>query len=193
MYTKKMDIDYFQELAKRKRNMKHTWRIGRDDNSRNVARAAIAYRELAKPLPWEGNMKVFLQNMPTQFSDPGLKYSAQRQAFQVQLQDLEDEMDKLRTQTYEGAGNDMQRLTAASQFVEGQRDEADTKHSLYYNFKKNQLVRAIKKIAADKGVQRPTNKEMDAATFLKGDAVEFLVNNLQADFYDASSSIGASP
>ena len=95
MYTKKMDIDYFQELAKRKRNMKHTWRIGRDDNSRNVARAAIAYRELAKPLPWEGNMKVFLQNMPTQFSDPGLKYSAQRQAFQVQLQDLEDEMDKL--------------------------------------------------------------------------------------------------
>ena len=42
VYTKKrMDIDYFQELAKRKRNMKHTWRIDRDDNSRNVARALI--------------------------------------------------------------------------------------------------------------------------------------------------------
>ena len=77
--------------------------------------------------------------------------------------------------------------------MEGQRDEADTKHSLYYHFKKNQLVKAIKKIAANKGLERPTNREMDAATFLKGDAVEFLVNSLQADFYDASSSIRASP
>ena len=118
-----------------KRANRRSWNLDRPDNIRFKVEGALAYRQLAAKLPWEGN---FEQNrsQPAPFTSFGDEsFALYSEAFV-----LEQELDDLNDKMYPGIGNQKQKLQEAIDYL---YDTSLLRHeeSMMTAFTKGQMLR----------------------------------------------------
>ena len=158
-----------------KRARRRAWRIDRPDNINYVVQGALAYRQLAAPLAWEGT---FEQNRAqpapfTGFGDESTVLYMEGYMLQRELEDLDDK-------DYPGIGNDKEKLQNAMQYLYRM---SDLRHeeSIMMGFGKGKLISVVemakqKELAGYENL--PSKRDMTMGTFSREDVVRQLAENL---------------
>ena len=158
-----------------KRANRRGWMLDRKDNITFVVQGALAYRQLATPLSWEGT---FEQNrsQPAPFTS----FGDESTALYMEAFVLERELDDLDTKNYPGIGNDKQRLQNAIQYLH-ETSELRDEEAIMMGFGKTKLI-SVAEMARQKELDGyenlPSKRDMQMATFSKEDVIRQLAENL---------------
>jgi hypothetical protein len=158
-----------------KRARRRGWRIDRPDNINYVVQGALAYRQLAAPLAWEGT---FEQNraQPAPFTG----FGDESTALYMEAFVLDRELEALDDKSYPGIGNDKEKLQNAMEYLYRMSDLRN-EESIMMGFGKGKLI-SVAEMAKQKELDGyealPSKRDMTMANFSKEELVRLLAEGL---------------
>ena len=157
-----------------KRANKRSWSLDRPDNIRFQVEGALAYRQLAAPLPWEGTFEQNRAQPFISFSDESTNMYTEAVRLERVLSDLDAEPN------YPGKGNARQKLQDAIAYLYNTSAVRGEEEQIVI-MRKGKLVDALevakrKELAGYETL--PSRHKMEAATFTRDDLARLLAENL---------------